>query len=174
VLPTDVGTEVNSPPTEDSSLYAGPGLDVVFEEEEPEEVLDVGAEDQFIGEEDEGGIRFTFKIPHGFASPESSETPSTTPVTPVGQKTVPFHEPAIENNDDTPVFFSVTSPVSRARAYPPSPSAIPRATALKRFELPITYGLSAKDTIRYRARPYPFLSLGRWPVRAQAQRAQQL
>jgi hypothetical protein len=137
VLPADVGTEVDSPPTEDSSLYAGSGLDVVLEEEEPEEVTDVGTEDEFIGEEDEGGIRFTFKVPPGFASPESSETPSTTPVlTPVGQKLVPFHEPAIENNDDTPFPFSVTSPVSRARASPPSPSAIPRATALKRFEGP--------------------------------------
>ncbi|KAF8495155.1 hypothetical protein F5888DRAFT_1616016 [Russula emetica] len=135
VLPADVGTEVDSPPTEDSSLYVGPGLDVVLEEEEPEEV--VGAGDEFIGEEDEGGIRFTFEIPPGFASSESSETPSTTPVlTPVGQKPVLFHEPAIENNDDTPFPFSVTSPVSRARASPPSPSAIPRATALKRFEGP--------------------------------------
>ena len=138
VLPVDVGTEVDSQPTEDSSLYAGPGLDVVLEEEEPEEVMDVGAEDEFIGEEDEGGIRFTFNIPPGFASPESSETPSTTPVlTPVGQKTVLFHEPAIENNDDIPFSFSVTSPVSRARASPPSPSSIPRATALKRFEGPV-------------------------------------
>jgi hypothetical protein len=137
VLPADVGTEVDSPPTEDTSLYAGSGLNVVFEEEEPEEVMDVGTEDDFIGEEDEGGIRFTFKIPPGFASPESSETPSTTPVlTPVGQKPVLFHEPVIENNDDTPFPFSVTSPVSRARASPHSPSAIPRAIALKRFEGP--------------------------------------
>ena len=137
VLPTDVGTEVDSPPTEDSSLYAEPGLDVVLEEEEPEEVMDVDAEDEFIGEEDEGGIRFTFMIPPGFASPESSETPSTTPVlTPVGQKTSPFHEPAIENNDDIPFPFSITSLVSRPRASPPSPSAIPRATVLKRFEGP--------------------------------------
>jgi hypothetical protein len=137
VLPADVGTEVDSPPTEDSLLYVGPGLDVVLEEEEPEEVMDVGAEDDFIGEEDEGGIRFTFKIPPGFSSPESSETPSTTPVlTPVGQKPVLFHELAIENDDDTPFPFSVTPPASRARASPPSPSGIPRATALKRFEGP--------------------------------------
>jgi hypothetical protein len=137
VLPVDVGTEVDSPPTEDSSLYAGSELDVVLEEEEPEEVIHASAEDVFIGEEDEGGIRFTFRIPSGFASPESSETPSTTPVrTPVGQKSMPFHEPAIENSDDAPFPFSVTSPVSRARLSPPSPSAIPRATALKRFEGP--------------------------------------
>ena len=137
VLPADVGTEVDSPPREESSLCAGSGLGVVLEEEEPVEVKDVAAEDVFIGEEDEGGIRFTFKVPPGFASPESSGTPPTTPVlTPVGQNPVPFHEPAIENSDDASIPFSMTSPVSRTRASPPSPSAIPRATALRRFEGP--------------------------------------
>src|SRR5713101_1812706 len=44
-----------------------------------------------------------YTTPYHFASPKSSETPSTMPVlTPVGQKPVPFHEPAIENNDDPP------------------------------------------------------------------------
>ena len=77
--------------------------------------MDIGAEDEFIGEEDEGGIRFTLKIPSGLTSPASSETPPTTPVlTPVGQKPVLFHEPSIENNDDAPFPFSVRSPVSRA------------------------------------------------------------
>jgi hypothetical protein len=132
VLPVDVGTEVDSPPREDSSLHTGSGLDVVLEEEEPEEVSHVGAEDEFVGEEDEGGIRFIFKVPPGFTSPESSGTPSTTPV----RTPVPFYEPAIENSDDATFPFSVTSPVSRARLSPPSPSAIPRATALKRFEGP--------------------------------------
>jgi len=136
VLPADVGTEVESPSTENSSLYSGPGLGVVLEEEEPEEVMDVDAEDEFVGEEDEGGIRFTFKIPPGFASPESSEIPlPTTPVlTSLEQKSLPFYEPAIEDIDDAPFPFSLTSPASRTRASPPSPSAIARATALKRFE----------------------------------------
>jgi hypothetical protein len=133
VLPADVGTEVESPPTEDSLFYAGPGLGVVLEEEEPQDTMDVSAEDEFSGEVDEGGIRFTFNIPPGFASPESSETPL---LTPVGREPVPFHEPAIEDDDDTPFPFSVTSHVCRKRASPPSPSAIPRATALKRFESP--------------------------------------
>ncbi len=138
VLPADVGTEVESPSTENSSLYSGPGLGVVLEEEEPEEVMDVDAEDEFVGEEDEGGIRFTFKIPPGFASPESSEIPlPTTPVlTSLEQKSLPFYEPAIKDIDDAPFPFSLTSPASRTRASPPSPSAIPRATALKRFEGP--------------------------------------
>ena len=138
VLPADVGTEVESPPTENSSFYAGQGLGVLLEEEEPEDVMDVSAEDEFTGEVDEGGIRFTFKIPPGFASPESSETPlPTTPVlTPLEREPVLFHESAIEDDDDTPFPFPVTSPVSHKRASPPSPSAIPRATALKRFERP--------------------------------------
>jgi hypothetical protein len=139
VLPTDVGTEVESPPSEDSLFYAGPGLGVVLEEEEPEDVMDVSAEDDFTGEVDEGGIRFTFKIPPGFASPESSETtsPTTPELTPLERERVPFHEPAIEGDDDTPFPFPVTSHVPRTRASPPSPSAIPRATSLKRFEGPV-------------------------------------
>lgn len=138
VLPADVGTEVESPPTEDSLFYPGQGLGVVLEEEEPEDVMDVSAEDEFTGEVDEGGIRFTFKIPPGFASPESSETPlPTTPVlTPLEREPVLFHESAIEDDDDTRFPFSVTSHVSSKHTSPPSPSAIPRATALKRFERP--------------------------------------
>ena len=140
VLPTDVGTEVESPPTEDSLFYAGPGLGVVLEEEEPEDVMNSrSAEDEFTGEVDEGGIKFTFKIPPGFASPESSESTSpTTPVlTPLEREPISFHEPAIEGDDDTHFPFPVTSRVSRTRVSPPSPSAIPRATALKRFEGPV-------------------------------------
>ena len=138
VLPTDVGTEVESPPMEDSLFYAGPGLGVVLEEEELDDVMDVSAEDEFTGEVDEGGIRFTFNIPPGFTSPGSSETtlPTTPVLTPLEREPVPFHEPAIEGDDDTPFPFFVTSHVSRTRASPPSPSAIPRATALKRFEGP--------------------------------------
>jgi len=60
---------------ENSSRYVGPDLGVVLEQEDLEEVMDVGAEDEFIGEEDEGGTRFTtFRVCLGFASPEVSET----------------------------------------------------------------------------------------------------
>jgi hypothetical protein len=38
------------------------GLGVVLEEADPEEVVDVGAEDEFIGEEDEGGSMFMSRI----------------------------------------------------------------------------------------------------------------
>lgn len=138
VLPTDVGIEVESPPRKDSELCTGSGLGIVLEEEEPEGVMDLGGDDEFIGEEDEGGIKFTFKIPSAFASPESSQTPSpTTPeLTPLERKPVPYYESAIEDNDDTSFCFPVVSRVPRPRVSPPSPSAIPRATALRRFEGP--------------------------------------
>ena len=132
VLPADVGIEVESPPTKDSVLCAGAGLDVVLEEEEElEETVEAGTEDEFIGEEDEGGIKFTFKIPSPFVSPESSQTPS--PTTP---ERMPYYEPVTEAEDDghSPFPFPVVRPASRTRTSPPSPSSIPRATALKRFE----------------------------------------
>ena len=54
--------EVESPLTcREFFTYVGPGLGVVFEEEDPEEVMDVGAEDEFIAEEDGGGSRLTFR-----------------------------------------------------------------------------------------------------------------
>ena len=121
VLPADVGVEVDSPPIEDSTHCAGSGLSVVLEEDEPAD-----AEDVFFGEEDEGGIKFTFKIPPTFAS----STPS--PTTPHARKPVPFCELATED-EDTAFTFPL---VSRKAASPPSPSAIPRATMLKRFEGP--------------------------------------
>jgi hypothetical protein len=139
VLPVDVGIEVESPPTKDSLLCAGSGLDVVLEEEEElEDTMDAGTEDGFIGEEDEGGIKFIFKIPSPFVSPESSQTPSpTTPERmPLGHKPMPYYEPVTEAEDDdhTPFPFPVVRLAPRSRASPPSPSSIPRATALKRFE----------------------------------------
>jgi hypothetical protein len=119
VLPADVGVEVESPPPveDDSAQLSGSGLSVVLEEEEPEDV--------FVGEEDEGGIKFTFEIPSAFAS--SMSTPTT-------RKPVPFCEVASEDDDDSAFTFPAASLISRKSASPPSPSAIPRATVLKRFE----------------------------------------
>jgi hypothetical protein len=130
VLPVDVGIEVESPPTKDSALCTGTGLGVVPEEEEPE---DASAGDEFIGEEDEGGIKFTFNIPPAFTSPESSQTPSPTTPPPL-HKPMPYYEPATEDDDHTPFPFPAASLASRTRTSPPSPSSIPRATVLKRFE----------------------------------------
>jgi len=131
VLPADVGVEVESPPTQDPACFSRSGLSVVLEEDELPDV-----EDMFFGEEDEGGIKFTFEIPPTFTS--SAQTPSpTTPQVPTSQtrKPVPFCELASED-DDAAFSFPSASFVSRKTASPPSPSAIPRATVLKRFEGP--------------------------------------
>jgi len=133
VLPVDVGIEVESLPSKDSVLSTGSGLGVVLEEEEPEDTVNTGVEDEFIGEEDEGGIKFTFKIPPAFISPESSQSPSPTTPPPV-HKSMPYYEPASEDDDQNPFPLRIVSPASCTRTPPPSPSSIPRATALKRFE----------------------------------------
>ena len=125
VLPADVGVEVESPPIEHAAHFSESGLSVVLEEDELADVEDV-----FVGEEDEGGIKFTFEIPPAF----TTSTPS--PTTPQTRKPVPFCELADED-DDRAFTFPL---VSRKTASPPSPSAIPRATVLKRFEGP------ARDT----------------------------
>jgi hypothetical protein len=136
VLPADVGIEVDSPSTQESAHSAGLGLSVVFEEPEVSSV----AENGFVVEEDEGGIKFMFNIPPAFASsPVSSRTPSpTTPpvLTPLSCKPLLYHEPAIEDDNDTPFSLPTAPLVSRTSASPLSPSGIPRATVLRRFEGP--------------------------------------
>ncbi|KAH8996978.1 hypothetical protein EDB86DRAFT_3076906 [Lactarius hatsudake] len=126
VLPADVGVEVESPPAQDPACFSGSGLGVVLEEDELSD-----AEDMFVGEEDEGGIKFKFEIPPAFISP--AQTPS--PITPQTRKPVPFCELSSED-EDAAFTFPSASLVSRKTASPPSPSAIPRATVLKRFEGP--------------------------------------
>jgi len=74
--------------------------------------------------EDEGGIKFTFEIPSA-------------------RKPVPFCEAPTEDDDDT-FTFPAASLVSRKSASPPSPSAIPRASVLERFE-----GRDAKLSLSY-------------------------
>ena len=149
VLPVDVGVEVESLPSKDSLLSTGSGLGVVLEEEEPEDTVNAGVEDEFIGEEDEGGIKFTFKVPPAFVSPESSQSPSpTTP--PSAHNSMPYYEPASEDEDQTLFPLHIVSPASRTRTSPPSPSSIPRAIALKRFE-----GLAKDAKFSPRASPSP-------------------
>ncbi|KAA1466020.1 hypothetical protein DENSPDRAFT_868183, partial [Dentipellis sp. KUC8613] len=144
VLPADVGVEV---PTEPSFAESQAGLQSLTEEDEPEEQgLEVVMEEdeEFIGEEDEGGIKFTFTIPPQFHSPASTEfvrTPSP-PHSPT--KLVSFYEPFSED-DEEPFTLKARSDEVVApkqctqRAKSPaetSPSSIPRAAALKRFETP--------------------------------------
>lgn len=68
VLPSGFGIEINSPEVEKTVL------DVVVEEEEEEEAAEeesvLFADEDFVGEEVEGGIIFTFTLPPGFEEPE--------------------------------------------------------------------------------------------------------
>ncbi|TFY82524.1 hypothetical protein EWM64_g1490 [Hericium alpestre] len=151
-IPSDVGIEV----VETAVLEApATGLDSVIEEEEPEEeeseeeglsVVDEEEEqeeEEFIGEEVEGGIKFTFTIPPAFDSPVSTEfvrTPSP-PRSPT-RKLVPVYEPSTDDEDSFS-FQSQSAPMPIQKSPTPgrspanvSPSSIPRATALKRFETP--------------------------------------
>ncbi|KAI0296061.1 hypothetical protein B0F90DRAFT_1747672 [Multifurca ochricompacta] len=135
VLPADVGIEIESPPAQNSAPITSPGLGVVHEEDELEDTNAV----EFVGEEDEGGITFTFKVPPASPSPASSQTPS--PTTPqvsalLAREPIPYYEPASEDDDETAFSFPATFFVPRMSNSPPSPSAIPRATILKRFEGP--------------------------------------
>ncbi|KAH9967723.1 hypothetical protein BGW80DRAFT_675195 [Lactifluus volemus] len=126
VLPADVGIEVEFSPVQDPAQSAGLGLCVVPEEEEEPENVSI-TEDEFVGEEDEGGIKFTFN--------DTSRAHLMAP-----PKSVPYYEPAIENDDDDtplPLTFPTMPLVSCKSASPTqSPSGIPRATALRRFEGP--------------------------------------
>ncbi|KAI0052568.1 hypothetical protein FA95DRAFT_1601614 [Auriscalpium vulgare] len=153
VLPADVGVEVNEPNhTVRAELHSG--LDAVVEEEEPEEESDVSIVisevDEIVGEEVEGGIRFTFSPPADFGSPSSTEFVRTPSPSTSLSKTIPFHETFMEEDEDS---FSFTQPdftsELKAVAFPDapvmirksadvtkSPSAIPRAVSLKRFETP--------------------------------------
>ncbi|THH21053.1 hypothetical protein EW146_g428 [Bondarzewia mesenterica] len=144
VLPADVGVEVVEEPKK--AL-----LEVVIEEDEPEDdvqtILD--NDNGLVGEEVDGGIRFTFDIPPQFDSPASTEyvrTPS--PHSPVARKPVPYYEPFSEDEDSfslsRPEFIvpvdEPVKPQTPVRELPAeqvklvSPSSIPRATSLKRFK----------------------------------------
>ncbi|KAI0260930.1 hypothetical protein BC834DRAFT_845850 [Gloeopeniophorella convolvens] len=127
VIPADVGVEVPPEPQVEEAPKEQ-GLSIVLEEEEPEDEEHVlpSADGEFVGERDEGGIKFTFAVPpfsvrsrSPSPSPELAKTP---------RKPVPYIEPAAEEDD-----LAFTFPRPRT---PSSPSAIPRATALKRFESP--------------------------------------
>ncbi|KAH9030241.1 hypothetical protein EDB83DRAFT_2554988 [Lactarius deliciosus] len=141
VLPADVGVEV---------------FGVVLEEDELADT-----EDSFVGEEDEGGIRFKFEIPPAFIAP--AQTPS--PITPQTRKPVPFCELSSED-DDAAFTFPSASLVSRKTASPPSPSAIPRATVLKRFEGP------ARNAKPSPPRATPFATCGIFQERFASERPQ--
>lgn len=134
VIPADVGVEVTpeSPKRE---------LDVVMEEDEEEgeenSAAQADADDEFVGEVDEGGIKFTFTIPPEFQVTEEPAAPSTP-----AQKSSPAVETPAAEDADT----SFTFPQTRAASAYPSPSSIPRLASGKTAGTPKSPVLSARNT----------------------------
>ncbi|KAH9843719.1 uncharacterized protein C8Q71DRAFT_698302 [Rhodofomes roseus] len=132
-IPADVGVEVapESPKRE---------LDVVMEEDEEEDEEEANVEDEFVGEVDEGGIKFTFTIPPEFRvvqEPELAPAPSTP-----AQKSSPAAQtPAAEDADS-----SFTFPQMRTASAYPSPSSIPRLASVKMTGTPKSPVLSTRNT----------------------------
>ncbi|KAH9950091.1 hypothetical protein B0H21DRAFT_687382 [Amylocystis lapponica] len=118
LLPADVGVEVASPEDMEPKRV----LDVVVEEdEEIEESKDedqFSADDEFVGEVDEGGIKFVFN------------PPPMSPPTPKSEKASP--PPVMEPFDvDEEASLSFTFPQSRIPSLNSSPSSIPRSNSTK-------------------------------------------
>jgi len=146
VIPSNVGIEIEVPARTPGTL----GVVHEEEEEEEEEAAAAQVDEDFDGEEFEGGIRFTFNSP---ATPIVSVIPpaeSQTPLlcTRVGKPTPVFVPFADEEDSEVPFTFSkskskesVSSSASMdsfdsdmsfsARNF--SPSSIPRSKALKSF-----------------------------------------
>lgn len=156
VLPADVGVEVFD--------ATASFLDKISEEDEDEEEdqYEDGSEDitddEFVGEEDEGGIKFTFEIPLEFQHPPSpvpspTSTAVATPasanipmmededaaftfatITPKNQTTFHFETPKRVDDEPKPS-SSPSTPSSSGRVGSPasSPSGIPRSTSLRKF-----------------------------------------
>ncbi|KAI0921992.1 hypothetical protein AcW2_006809 [Taiwanofungus camphoratus] len=125
VLPADVGVEVISP-----EIKPKPVLDVVVEEDEDEDDEDdevterMDPNDEFVGEVDEGGIKFTFTLPAEFAESQAVADVST-PDSKVC-KTVP---PPFDEYEQASTDF--TFPQSRLQQSISAPSSIPRPASAK-------------------------------------------
>lgn len=138
VIPADVGVEVTpeSPKRE---------LDVVMEEDEEEADEDdsdaaqanTSVDDEFVGEVDEGGIKFTFTIPPEFQAAVEPVAPSTP-----AQKSSPAVQTPVAEEADS----SFTFPQTRAASAYPSPSSIPRLASAKVTGTPKSPVLSARST----------------------------
>lgn len=156
VIPSDVGTVVDLPTTR--------SLDVVPEEDEDDEgEADDENDGELLGEEVEGGIRFTFNPPPTVCSPPPIiciTPPTESEPASVARKPAPIYEPFDDEEDDASPFTfpqsrvqeSITppssSPTSSESSSRPSsrtsnsPSSIPRATSLRSF-MPLTPPSSA-------------------------------
>lgn len=155
VIPSDVGTVVDLPTSR--------SLDVVPEENENEAEADDENDGELLGEEVEGGIRFTFNPPPTVCSPPPViciTPPTESESASAARKTDIIFEPFDDEEDDTSPFTfpqsrvqepitppSSSSPTSESSSRPSSrtsssPSSIPRATSLRSF-MPLTPPSSA-------------------------------
>ncbi|TCD70465.1 hypothetical protein EIP91_003226 [Steccherinum ochraceum] len=128
VLPSGFGIEVFSPEIESKSV-----LDVVVEEDEEEDEAPTSdADDDFVGEEVEGGIIFTFNPPPSFSEPEPpTETPD------LSHDTVSTPDSSF-TEDCNRSFSSSLSASSIA-----SPSSIPRLVSTRKSMLPTVFPMSS-------------------------------
>ncbi|KAG2071934.1 hypothetical protein BDR04DRAFT_1074859 [Suillus decipiens] len=146
VIPSDVGTVVDLPTPR--------SLEVVPEEDDDEAEADDENDGELLGEEVEGGIRFTFNPPPTVCGP-----PPIICITPpiesdpasVARKPDIIYEPLDREEDDASLFAfpqsRVQEPIIPPSSLPPtpesssrpssrtssSPSSIPRATSLRSF-----------------------------------------
>ncbi|KAG2031550.1 hypothetical protein BDR03DRAFT_927889 [Suillus americanus] len=156
VIPSDVGTVVDLPTSR--------SLDIVPEEDEDNEgEADDENDGELLGEEVEGGIRFTFNPPPTACSPPPViciTPPTESESASVARKPVMFYEPFDDEEDDASPFTfpqsRVQEPITPPSSSPPtlesssrpssrtsnSPSSIPRATSLRSF-MPLTPPSSA-------------------------------
>ncbi|KAG2159047.1 uncharacterized protein EDB93DRAFT_1245605 [Suillus bovinus] len=156
--PFDVGTVV------DSHLPTSRSLDVVPEEDEGNEgEADDENDGELLGEEVEGGIRFTFNPPPTVCGPPPViciTPPADSEPASVARKPVLIYEPFDDEEEDgSPFTFPqsrVQEPITPSSSSPPtsesssrpssrtssSPSSIPRATSLRSF-IPLTPPSSA-------------------------------
>lgn len=155
VIPLDVGTVVDLPTSR--------SLNAVLEEDEADEAETNDENDgELLGEEVEGGVRFTFNPPPTVCSPPPViciTPPTESEPASVAKKPVPIYEPFDDEEDDASFTFPqsrVQEPITPPSSSPPnsesssrpssrtsnSPSSIPRATSLRSF-MPLTPPASA-------------------------------
>ena len=144
VIPSDVGDVVLSPEIESPQR----SLDIVLEEDEEEEEEEepvqeddsFDVDEEFVGQVDEGGIKFTFNPPpsyffEGEVDTSSSDLSMTT--TSSASESITdsssFFEPVSEDEEDA----SFTFPQLKSQRSSPLPSAIPRLRSSSPSMIPL-------------------------------------
>ncbi|KZT12611.1 uncharacterized protein LAESUDRAFT_808196 [Laetiporus sulphureus 93-53] len=134
VLPSHVGVEVSSPEIEEQRHT----LDVVIEVEE-EEDMPKSPEDEFVGEVDEGGIKFTFMIPPEYQESLVEESQSdTTSATFETDSSITVVASVGEGEDKT-----LMLPQTHQDQIAALPSSIPRPTPIRASSIPVPIGASS-------------------------------